>query len=114
MTSPSPEETCARRLRALSEPRRLRLAVLLWDSPLSVTDAARLMGEPPVNVSHHLKVLREAGIVRRNPAGRYMVYSLVRSAAHADAIDLGHLLLRFIERPPNFWSGFHSRPARAV
>ena len=50
-------------LRALADPDRLRLIQCLRDGPRNVTELAGLVGGEVVNVSHHLGVLRHAGVV---------------------------------------------------
>lgn len=49
--------------RLLGEPRRLRLLGLTSEDELSIGELAELMGEAQPNVSKHLKLLREAGLV---------------------------------------------------
>jgi DNA-binding transcriptional ArsR family regulator len=61
-----------------------RAAVLdACGAPRSTTDIARRLGLSPGGVSQHLKVLREAGLVRAERVGREVLY--VRSEA-ADAL----------------------------
>jgi ArsR family transcriptional regulator len=49
--------------RLLAEPRRLRLLGLTSEDELSIGELADLTGEAQPNVSKHLKLLREAGLV---------------------------------------------------
>lgn len=49
--------------RLLAEPRRLRLLGLTSEEELSIGELAELTGEAQPNVSKHLKLLREAGLV---------------------------------------------------
>ncbi len=49
--------------RLLGEPRRLRLLGLTSEDELSIGELAELTGEAQPNVSKHLKLLREAGLV---------------------------------------------------
>lgn len=66
-------------LRALADPDRLRIVNVLRDGPRAVKDIAAAVGAPFVNVSHHLKVLRAAGLVRDERQGRFIVYQLTAS-----------------------------------
>ena len=54
-----------------------------------------MLGAPPVNVSHHLAVLRQAGMVRNRKQGRFVYYSLppglLQQAADADPIEFLNL-----------------------
>lgn len=67
---------CARYLKALSEPDRLKIIQCLQSGPKNVSELADLLGRELVNVSHHLGVLRNAGLVLDEKQGKYVVYSL--------------------------------------
>ncbi len=69
-------ERCARMLRALADAERLRIVQCLRGGPRNVGELAGLLGEEVVNVSHHLGVLRHAGVVRDEKQGRFVVYTL--------------------------------------
>src|SRR5947199_23596 len=58
---PLQPQQCARRLRALADPERLRIVGLLRDGPMNVSELAVQLASQVVNVSHHLGVLRRAG-----------------------------------------------------
>lgn len=85
---------CAEKLRALSEPLRLRIVDALRAGPSNVGDLAERLGEEVVTVSHHLGILRNASLVQRERQGRYIVYSLDESVFRPSGrsrqhIDLG-------------------------
>ncbi len=65
-------------LSALAEPNRLRIVELLRDKPHSVGEITQrlLLGQP--QVSKHLRVLSEAGIVEAQPIAQRRVYQLQR------------------------------------
>ena len=67
---------CARLLRALADPERLRIVQCLRSGPRNVTELAGLLGAEIVNVSHHLGVLRNAGLVQDERQGRFVIYRL--------------------------------------
>jgi ArsR family transcriptional regulator len=67
---------CAELLQAIAEPNRIRIIECLWDGSKNVTELANLLDVKIVNVSHHLGVLRSAGLVRQEKKGRFVVYSL--------------------------------------
>jgi ArsR family transcriptional regulator len=69
-------ERCAKRLSAFSDPTRLGIIDRLRSETRSVTELARLLNEEIVNVSHHLSVMREAGVVKAVKQGRQVFYSL--------------------------------------
>ena len=66
----------ARRFRTLGEPYRLRLLQFLEPGEKSVGDiVAGLEGNQP-NISKHLQILHEAGLVSRRRAGTTVLYSI--------------------------------------
>jgi DNA-binding transcriptional ArsR family regulator len=69
---------------ALSDPARLEIACRLAEGPLEVA-ACRPAGVeiPKSTLSHHLKTLREAGVVRNEPDGRQRRVSLRREDLEA-------------------------------
>jgi DNA-binding transcriptional ArsR family regulator len=69
-------ESCAKQLKALSEPVRLRIIELLRHGPLTVSDIAEFLEVELVTVSHHLGILKNAQLVVAERDGRHMVYSL--------------------------------------
>ncbi|WP_089306834.1 ArsR/SmtB family transcription factor [Geodermatophilus pulveris] len=66
----------APQLKALSDPNRLHLLLLLADGPRSVRELADLSGMGQTLVSHHLAPLREQGLVTVTPRGRSNVHAL--------------------------------------
>jgi ArsR family transcriptional regulator len=72
-------------LRALADPARLRLLSLIAaqpDSRACVCDLTAPVGLSQPTVSHHLKVLHQAGLLEREQRGRWAFYRL-RSEALA-------------------------------
>ena len=67
---------CARMLKALADPDRLRIVDCLRRGPRNVSDLASLLHVELVNISHHLGVLRHAGLVLDEKQGRFVVYRL--------------------------------------
>src|SRR3546814_17945235 len=61
---------------ALGEPNRLRIVELLRASSFAVGDIADALGIRQPQVSKHLKVLADAGIVRVEPRARRRIYNL--------------------------------------
>ncbi|MFO0877775.1 MAG: metalloregulator ArsR/SmtB family transcription factor [Gemmataceae bacterium] len=70
-------ERCARKLAALAAPERLRIVQFLRDGPRNVGEIACMLQTAPVNVTHHMHVLYEAGLVHRQKKGRFVLYSLL-------------------------------------
>ncbi|GAA1276192.1 transcriptional regulator [Planotetraspora silvatica] len=64
---------------ALSDPSRLAIARSLVEGPIEVAACQPAGAEiPKSTLSHHLKTLREAGVVRNVPHGRQRYVSLRR------------------------------------
>lgn len=73
-------EDLARRLKALADPARLQLLSLLTSSPSGeacVCDLTAPLGLSQSTVSHHLRILADAGLVRRERRGTWAYYSAV-------------------------------------
>ena len=89
-------DACARYLKALADPERLRIVQCLQHGPKNVSELANLLRAELANVSHHLGVLRHAGLVCDEKQGKFVVYSLDPEIFHRDdqgrlpdAIDFG-------------------------
>jgi ArsR family transcriptional regulator len=84
-------DTCARALKALADPERLKIVQCLKDGPKNVSELSELLGRELVNVSHHLGVLRNAKLVLDERQGKYIVYSLHPDVFKpgGDRLDLG-------------------------
>jgi len=71
-------------LLALSDPARLSIARQLLTGPLEVAACQPVDGDlPKSTLSHHLKTLREAGVIRNEPAGRQRLVRLRRDELDA-------------------------------
>ncbi|OWK47343.1 ArsR/SmtB family transcription factor [Fimbriiglobus ruber] len=76
MTDYTQAERCAGLFHALAEPTRIRIIDALRTGRKPVIDLARLLHTETVNISHHLSVLRQVGLVRGEKYGRYVEYAL--------------------------------------
>jgi ArsR family transcriptional regulator len=63
-------------IRVLADPLRLRIVTLLAKETLCTTHLVEETGARQTNLSNHLRVLREAGVVETEPCGRYTYYRL--------------------------------------
>jgi ArsR family transcriptional regulator len=73
----------ARRFAALADPARLRLLSLIaahHDGEVCACDLVGPVGRSQPTVSHHLKVLREAGLVEGERRGTWVWYRAVPDA----------------------------------
>jgi len=79
-------------LKVLADPLRWRIVELLAVEDLCVCHLVEALGAAQPLVSHHLRALRQAGVVTTEPCGAFTYYLLDRSvlAALGDALgDLG-------------------------
>lgn len=92
--SESDARRLADRARALADPTRLTLAAALAETDeLCVCDLAWVAERAENLVSHHLRVLRTAGLVTSRRDGKMVLYSLTPSgrallAALGDAVEV--------------------------
>ena len=70
-------ELIARRFRVIGEPMRIKLLDSLREGEASVSELCEATGASQQNVSKHLGVLLEAGIVGRRKEGNLVFYSIV-------------------------------------
>lgn len=71
---PAPEG--ADLIKVVADPLRLRIVTLLAHETLCTTHLVEETGARQTNLSNHLRVLREAGVVETEPCGRFTYYRL--------------------------------------
>ncbi|HUP46932.1 MAG TPA: metalloregulator ArsR/SmtB family transcription factor [Thermoanaerobaculia bacterium] len=71
--SPAAVELVAARFRILGEPLRIRILQALQDGEKSVGELVTTVGSTQPNVSKHVRILQEAGLVERRQEGN-LVY----------------------------------------
>ena len=89
--TPGQAADLARTLKALADPTRLRLVSMVAaheGGEACVCDLTEPLGLTQPTVSHHLKILVEAGIFTRDKRGVWAYYALVPAAMHAIATVL--------------------------
>ncbi len=74
-------ELVARRMRVLAEPTRIRLLDHLREGEQSVNELATKVGAGQQNVSKHLGVMTEAGVLARRKSGNHVYYRVVDDSA---------------------------------
>jgi len=90
-----PLPTAVAALKAMAEPTRLRLLVLLASAELTVKDLTGILGQSQPRISRHLKLLAEAGLVERAPEGSW-VYLRLADGGQSGA--LARLVLSAVDR----------------
>ncbi|MBB5020935.1 ArsR/SmtB family transcription factor [Desulfurispira natronophila] len=64
------------KFKCLSDPTRLRILHMLMENEYCVGDIARTIGTTQANISKHLSLLRQAGMVNHRKDGMQVIYSL--------------------------------------
>lgn len=95
---------CIHALKALGEENRLRIVRLLLRQPHSVNEIAEQIGASQYNVSKHLRVLREAGLLEQNKKGQQRLYGLAADfrehlSENRHVLDLGCCQFDFTKLP---------------
>lgn len=68
-------------LRAAGEETRLRILALLSEGELSVSDLTDILGQSQPRISRHLKLMAEAGLVRRHREGAFAFFRLAEDTS---------------------------------
>jgi len=92
LISESEARDLADRLKALAEPNRLRLMSLVLASPdqqACICDLVGPVGLSQPTVSHHMKVLVEAGLLTREKRGRWAYFRALPGALDGLAAVIG-------------------------
>ena len=76
----------ANRFRVLAEPLRLRILQLLREGEKNVTELTALVESTQPNVSKHLRVLQESGLIGRRQEGN-TVYCFIADPSVFDLCD---------------------------
>lgn len=95
---PESEAPCASLLKVLADPSRLAIVRQLLAGPKHVGEINKSLGLEQTLMSHHLRVLREAGLVNSERDGKSVLYSLAaefRGSTGGEAIDLGCCSISF-------------------
>ena len=94
---------CIAALKALGEETRLRILRLLFKERLSVTEISERLNASQYNVSKHLRIMREAGLLEIEKRGQqrlYTVASNLKSQMAANStLDLGCCTFRLDKLP---------------
>lgn len=92
MNSPEDAEPCmpdeellydlADLFKVFSDTTRIKILYALFDAPRSVGDIAETIGATQSAVSHQLRILKQARLVRFDRDGRSLIYSLADDHVH--------------------------------
>jgi DNA-binding transcriptional ArsR family regulator len=92
--------TCITKLKALADETRWRVVQELLKKPATVNELTSRMKATQYNVSKHLRILREAGIVSQTKIGIHVHCEIVpefklRLAKSKNQLDLGCCVFKF-------------------
>jgi ubiquinone/menaquinone biosynthesis C-methylase UbiE len=90
-----PVQNSVAALKAMAEPTRLRLLVLLASGELNVKDLTGILGQSQPRISRHLRLLAEAGLLERAPEGSWVYFRL---AEGGEGGALARLVLEAVDR----------------
>ena len=95
---------CITALKALGEESRLRILRLLFKEPLSVNEITERLKLSQYNVSKHLRIMREAGLLESEKQGKLRLYGVssrlkTQVAANNNVVDLGCCTFRLDKLP---------------
>jgi ubiquinone/menaquinone biosynthesis C-methylase UbiE len=99
-------DTLVEMMRAIAEPTRLRILVLLSYGEMATGEISAVLNQSQPRVSRHLKLLTEAGLIERRPEGAWVFFKLVpsgpanriASAILAETVRSDFVILRDFER----------------
>jgi DNA-binding transcriptional ArsR family regulator len=90
---------CVPLLKALADETRWQIVRELLDETLTVAELTRRVHGTPYNVSKHVRILREAGIVRTRREGKHVRCSVKenfrQNKNRKNQLDLGCCTFRF-------------------
>jgi len=92
---------CAKFLKVVADETRLRIVGSLLTEEKCVTDLVHELDCPQPHVSHHLRILRDSGVVEGRRAGKQVCYRIAPIVGRAlatrrgKALDFGCCELRF-------------------
>jgi len=90
--------SCADALKVLADETRLAVVELLMEKPRHVGEMMETLDVEQSLFSHHLRILRDAGLVTSERDGKAVLYRLapdVKPVRRGKAINLGCCLLSF-------------------
>lgn len=95
---------CISALKALGEETRLRTLRLLFKRPMSVNEISESLKVSQYNVSKHLRIMREAGLLESEKQGKQRLYVVAENlrnqvAANNNILDLGCCTFRLDKLP---------------
>lgn len=69
-------EDYSEKLKALSDPTRLKILYLLSDDDCCTCSIQEILNKPQSNISHHLKILKNAGFIESKKDGIWVYHKI--------------------------------------
>lgn len=88
-----PLESSLEFLKIINEPHRLHILFLLKKDALCVCDIWTQLDIPQNLTSHHLKILKNFGLITSHKEGKKIIYTLQKEVIRKNSNTLSHLLL---------------------
>src|SRR5664279_4963619 len=92
-----PEEEISSLFALIGQPARIKILLVIAEETACVCHLEAVMGMRQASISQHLMVLRKAGLVTPNRAGRNIFYQLARP----EVIDILHKTARLAGVAPD-------------
>lgn len=73
-------------LKAIGEPTRMRLLILLSKGDLTVSDLTDILGQSQPRISRHLKLLADAGLIERYQEGAWAYFRSIKDGRNASLL----------------------------
>jgi ArsR family transcriptional regulator len=84
---------CLKKIRALADENRLKVMGILMKGPSHVNPISKELGFEQYNVSKHLRILEQAGLISQKKSGQKRIYSLTESVSKNIAKNKNKLVL---------------------
>jgi DNA-binding transcriptional ArsR family regulator len=103
MSAPD-SECCTPYLKALADKTRWRIVQELLSTPVTLSELAERLEVSQYNISKHVRILRESGIVETAKRGKHVHCQIVPAFRHRvvknkNQLDLGCCVFRFEKNP---------------
>ena len=86
--------------KAMADQTRYRVLGVLADHELSVSELVEVLGQPQSTISRHLKVLRDAGLIRDRRDGNTVLYAACQGSNSGNGSELADQVLDWIAQQP--------------
>jgi DNA-binding transcriptional ArsR family regulator len=106
LSSNLPEEEISSLFALIGQPARIKILLVIAAEAACVCHLEAVMGMRQASISQHLMVLRKAGIVTPNRAGRNIFYQLARP----EVVDILHQTARLAGVAPDMLHALALRP----